>query len=166
MKKVLSWIAASVGMMLVLPWMAVTFVKGDGGMAICFVLFFVLNPIYAICVGAAAGRDGRKLWALPVITALLFLIGTWLFFDWGEKAFFLYALIYLFLGIAAMLISMFIKRRENRMLSALTGTCILTERVGSVQDAGFFTGGNFKSEAAKSISGDGSDGSEDPKGAL
>mgnify|MGYP007132753030 FL=1 len=48
----------------------------------------------------------------------------------------------------------------------MTGTCILTERVGSVQDAGFFTGGNFKSEAAKSIPGDGSDGSEDPKGAL
>ena len=88
MKKMLSWIAASAGMMLVLPWMAVTFVKGDGGMAICFVLFFALNPIYAICVGAAAGRDGRKLWALPVITAQLFLIGTWLFFDWGEKAFF------------------------------------------------------------------------------
>lgn len=91
----------------------VTFVKGDGGMAICFVLFFALNPIYAICVGAAAGRDGRKLWALPVITALLFLIGTWLFFDWGEKAFVLYALIYLFLGIAAMLISMFIKKKRK-----------------------------------------------------
>ena len=48
----------------------------------------------------------------------------------------------------------------------MTGTCILTERVGSVQDAGFFTGGNFNSEAAKSISDDDSDGSEDPKGAL
>ena len=58
-----------------IAWMAVTFVKGDGGMAICFLLFFALNPIYAICVGAAAGKDGRKLWALPVITALLFLIG-------------------------------------------------------------------------------------------
>lgn len=113
MKKVLSWIAASAGMMLALPWMAVTFVKGDGGMAICFLLFFALNPIYAICVGAAAGRDGRKLWALPVITALLFLIGTWLFFDWREKAFVLYALIYLFLGIAAMLISMFIKKKKK-----------------------------------------------------
>ena len=76
-------------------------------------LFFALNPIYAICAGAAAGKDGRKLWALPVITALLFLIGTWLFFDWGEKAFFLYALIYLFLGIAAMLISMFIKKKRK-----------------------------------------------------
>ena len=113
MKKVLSWIAASAGMMLALPWMTVTFVKGDGGMAICFVLFFALNPTYAICVGAAAGRDGRKLWALPVITALLFLIGTWLFFDWREKAFVLYALIYLFLGIAAMLISMFIKKKRK-----------------------------------------------------
>ena len=57
MKKVLSWIAASAGMMLVLPWMAVTFVKGDGGMAICFVLFFALNPIYAICVGCRKGRE-------------------------------------------------------------------------------------------------------------
>lgn len=113
MKKMLSWIAASAGVMLALPWMAVTFVKGDGGMAICFVLFFALNPIYAICVGAAAGKDGRKLWALPVITALLFLIGTWLFFDWREKAFVLYALIYLFLGIAAMLISMFIEKKKK-----------------------------------------------------
>ena len=86
---------------------------GTRPMAICFVLFFALNPIYAICVGAAAGRDGRKLWALPVITALLFLIGTWLFFDWREKAFVLYALIYLFLGIAAMLISMFIKKKRK-----------------------------------------------------
>ena len=48
----------------------------------------------------------------------------------------------------------------------MTGTCILTERVGSVQDAGFFTGGKLQIDAAKSISGDGSDGSEDPKGAL
>ena len=85
MKKVLSWIAASAGMMLVLPWMAVTFVKGDGGMAICFLLFFALNPIYAICVGAAAGRDGRKLWALPVITALLFFDRHVVVFSTGER---------------------------------------------------------------------------------
>ena len=45
MKKVLSWIAASAGMMLVLPWMAVTFVKGDRGMAICFVLFCIKSHL-------------------------------------------------------------------------------------------------------------------------
>ena len=67
MKKALSWIAASAGMMLALPWMAVTFVKGDGGMAICFVLFFALNPIYAICVGAAAGDHGAALFDRHVV---------------------------------------------------------------------------------------------------
>lgn len=28
----------------------------------------------------------------------------------------------------------------------MTGTCILTERVGSVQDAGFFTGGETSNQ--------------------
>lgn len=35
-----------------------------------------------------------------------------LFFDMGEKAFILYALVYLLLGGAAMLISMFIKKKH------------------------------------------------------
>ena len=48
MKKMIPWIIASAVIMLVFPWLAVTFVKGDGGMAVCFILFFALNPIYAI----------------------------------------------------------------------------------------------------------------------
>ena len=35
--------------MLVFPWLAVTFVKSDGGMAVCFILFFALNPIWKRC---------------------------------------------------------------------------------------------------------------------
>lgn len=46
---------------------------------------------------------GKRLWSLPVISAALFLIGTWVFFDMGETAFILYAAVYLVLGIAAML---------------------------------------------------------------
>ncbi len=112
MKKIIPWIIASAVIMLALPWLAVTFIKGDGGMAVCFILFFALNPIYAICAGVYAGKDIKKLWALPIITALFFLAGTWLFFDMGEKAFILYALAYLFLGTAAMLISIFIKKKH------------------------------------------------------
>ena len=52
MKKMIPWIIASAVIMLVFPWLAVTFVKGDGGMAVCFILFFALNPIYAIFAGA------------------------------------------------------------------------------------------------------------------
>lgn len=110
MKKIMLWLIVSVAIMLALPWLAVTCIKDDGGMAACFILFFALNPIYAIFAGVYAGKDIKRLWALPIITALLFLAGTWLFFNMGEKAFVLYALVYLFLGSAAMLISMFIEK--------------------------------------------------------
>lgn len=99
MKKMIPWIIASAVIMLVFPWLAVTFVKGDGGMAVCFILFFVLNPIYAIFAGVQASRDVKRFWALP-----------WLHFDMGEPAFLLYALIYLLLGAAAMLLSAFIRK--------------------------------------------------------
>lgn len=71
---------------------------------------FALNPIYAIFAGVQASRDVKRFWALPMITAVLFLAGTWLHFDMGEPAFLLYALIYLLLGAAAMLISAFIRK--------------------------------------------------------
>ena len=92
MKKMIPWILATAVIMLVFPWLAVTFIKGDGGMAVCFILFFAVNPIYAICSGAYAGKDIKIFWTLPIIIALFFLLGTWLFFSMGEKAFILYAL--------------------------------------------------------------------------
>ena len=99
--------------MLVLPWFAVTFVNGDAGMVVCFLLFFAVNPIYSVIIGVFAGKDIRHLWSLPVISAVLFLIGTWIFFDMGETAFILYMVAYLALGIAVMLISMFIRKKTQ-----------------------------------------------------
>ena len=105
MKKIIPWIIATAVIMLLFPWLTVTFIKVDGGMAVCFILFFAVNPI---CAGAYAGKDIKKLWGLPILTALFFLVGIWLFFGMGEKVFILYALVYLFLGIVVELISMFI----------------------------------------------------------
>lgn len=112
MKKMIPWVLASAGLMLFLPWLAVTFVSADSGMAVCLLMFFGLDPIYAICAGAYAGKDAKNLWPLPALTALFFLAGAWLMLDMGELAFVQYALVYLLLGIAAMLISMFIKKRR------------------------------------------------------
>ncbi len=104
----------SAAVMLALPWAAVTFVKGDAGMAVCFILFFAVNPIYSIIIGACSGKDIRHMWSLPVISAVLFLIGTWIFFDMGETAFIMYAGIYLALGIISMLISGKINKHMRR----------------------------------------------------
>ncbi len=107
-------LAVSVAVMLILPWLVVTFVKDDAGMAVCFLLFFVINPVYFIIIGAFAERDIKHLWSLLVISAILFLTSTWIFFDIGEIAFILYMVIYLVLGIASMLISIFIRKKTHR----------------------------------------------------
>ena len=124
MKKIIAWLIASAAILLALPWLAVTFVKSDAGMAVSLFLFFVLNPIYAICAGAYAGRDVKRFWALPVITALFFLAGAWWFFELGESDFILYALVYLILGIAAMLLSQFVRKKRQKNLSRSNGTPI------------------------------------------
>lgn len=112
-KNFILWLAVSAVIMLTLPWLAVTLVKGDAGMAACFVLFFAVDPIYSMVNGIFAGKDMKHLWSLPVISAVLFLVGTWVFFDMGETAFILYAVVYLVLGIVAMLISMFIRKKSK-----------------------------------------------------
>ena len=113
-RSVILWLAVSAVIMLALPWLAVTFVKGDAGMAVCFMLFYAVNPIYSIVIGAFAGREIKHLFGLPLISSIMYLFGVWMFFDLGESAFIMYAVIYLILGMLAMLVSMFIVRMKPR----------------------------------------------------
>ena len=113
-KRVVLWFVISAIIMFVLPWLAVAFVKGDAGMAVCFLLFYTINPIYSVIIGAVAGKDIKHLCNLPFISSILYLFGVWIFFDMGETVFIMYAVIYLILGILAMLISMFIERKKRR----------------------------------------------------
>jgi len=109
--KFIFWIVISAIIMFAFPWLTVTFIKGDASMAVCFLLFFTINPIYSIFIGIFAGKSLKKLWSLPIISATLFLLGTWTFFDIGETAFIMYALIYFIIGIIAMFSSIFINKK-------------------------------------------------------
>ena len=101
--------------MIFLPWIAVTFVKGDSGMAVCFLLFFAINPVFSAIVGIFAGKNIKKAWFQPIITAAMFLCGTWLLFDIKETAFLLYGAGYLIIGFAAMIItSIIIKQNKSK----------------------------------------------------
>ena len=111
-KKRLCWLIAAVIIMILLPWLAVTFIKGDAGMAVCLILFFAVNPVFSVLIGVFAGKDADKNWYLPVISPLLFIAGTWMFFDIGETAFVADAGFYLMLGLAAMFLS---KGRSNKL---------------------------------------------------
>jgi len=113
-RKPFFWLVLSVGIMLLLPWVGVSFVKSDAGMTAVLLLFFCVNPGYCITAGYYAGKQIRRLWWVPAVSAGAFLAGTWLFFDQGEPAFLTYTAIYYALGMEAMLVSRLITaRREN-----------------------------------------------------
>lgn len=118
-KRKIVWLAVAAVIMLVAPWAAITFAKGDAGMAVCFVLFYAVNPLFSAAAGTFAGKDVKHLWSLPIISALLFLIGAWTFFDAGETAFILYAASYLALGLLAMLISLLVRKKSQDKTSSL-----------------------------------------------
>ncbi len=113
------WLAASAGIMILLPWLAVTFVRSDAGMAAVLMLFFLVDPGYCILAGFCAGKQIRCLWWLPMVCSGLFLAGTWLLFEMGEPAFLLYAGIYFAMGMGAMLLSrLWLVRREKNGYAA------------------------------------------------
>ncbi len=109
MKKLITWTIIAAILMIGCPWLTVG-VAGPDGMAICFILFFAINPLFSVLCGAIAGINIRQLWSLPIITAVLFLAGVWIFFDMGELDFLIYSACYLAIGVVAMLISVLIKK--------------------------------------------------------
>lgn len=94
------------------PFLAVTF-AGDNGMAVCFLLFYALNPVFSIILGIYSGIHVQKLWYLPFLNAILFLAGTWLFFEFAEPDFILYAVIYLLIALCTMVICYFLHNRSK-----------------------------------------------------
>ena len=112
MKKIIVWTALASILMLGCPLLAVTY-AGDAGMAICFLLFFAINPLFCVVCGAFAGREIKRLWTLPFMSAALFLAGVWLFFEMAEPAFLLYFVCYLIIGVAAMFISRLLNKGKR-----------------------------------------------------
>lgn len=104
-KQLLLHTVISAIIMLLLPWSAGTFIKSDAGMVSAIFLFFGVDPIYSVVLGILAGKDIKHLWCLPLISAVFFLAGVWIFFAPSETAFVLYAVVYLVIGMLAMIIS-------------------------------------------------------------
>ena len=118
MKKNL-WALGIIGaVMLGCPWGAVTFAPGDAGMAICFLLFFGLNPLCSLYVGIWSGMAVKQRWFLPFANAAAFLLSAWLLFDPSEPAFTGYAIAYLAVGLLSMVVTIFVVRGIRRELQA------------------------------------------------
>ena len=92
------WIAITVAVMFALPFAVARLASECSGMALCMLLFFIVNPIYSAILGYRCSKDIRSRWYLPLISSTAFLAGTWLFFDIKESWFIVYASVYLCIG--------------------------------------------------------------------
>lgn len=110
MKKNIAVVIAVSVVMFLCPWAAVTFAPGDAGMAICFVLFFGLNPLCSLYVGIYAGLAVKGRWYLPLVNAAVFLLSAWVLFTPAETAFLGYAIAYLAVSMIAMPVTVFVVR--------------------------------------------------------
>ena len=106
------WLAATIAVMFALPFCMTRFVPADAGMALCMMLFFIVNPIYSAILGFRCGRDVRQMWSLPLISSITFLAGTLLFFDIREVWFIIYAATYLAIGWVAMGINKYLNSKR------------------------------------------------------
>lgn len=113
----------SILIMLAFPWCAVTFIKGDGGMAAVFLLFYVIDPIAAAAVGVFSGRYVPSAWFQPLFLGVLFILGSWISFEMGQGAFVIYGLVYVVLGYTAMLITWLILKIKERKKMTFSPDC-------------------------------------------
>ncbi len=111
-KVIITWIAATVAVMFALPFAVARLASECSGMALCIILFFIVNPIYSAILGFRCGRNIRQMWNLPLVSSAAFLAGTWLFFDIKEVWFVIYASAYLIIGWTAMGIGKYLNSKH------------------------------------------------------
>lgn len=113
-KAITMWLAITIAVMLLLPFAVVRLASECSGMALCMILFFIINPMYSAILGYRCGKDVRRMWNLPLVSAIAFLAGTWIFFDIHELWFIAYAVVYLIIGYVALFISKYLNRRVQK----------------------------------------------------
>ena len=103
-KKEWRWIIYSIVVMILFPYCILRFVPSDAAMIATILLFFLVDPLFSIMTGIAAGYRKGLNWLLPLLNVIFYCGGVWFWFDYNEPDFLTYATLYLILGYASLLV--------------------------------------------------------------
>ena len=106
------WLGTSALLMLLIPGLSRIFIHSHWLTGIAMLLMLLIYPIDFLILGIFAGLNAEKRWWLPFPTAVLFLIGMRVSFQWWFSASLGFALPYLALAMVVMLITMLIRDRK------------------------------------------------------
>lgn len=113
MKKLLLALLPSLLMLFFPPLLAVLF-AGMNGMAICFILFFAVNPVFFAALGLFCTSAFKTRWYLPILSAAVYVLSMLILFDPRETAWFIYAGLYLFVSLAVGLTAAVVKKIKSK----------------------------------------------------
>ncbi|WP_373155247.1 hypothetical protein [Bacteroides cellulosilyticus] len=106
-------LCAIIVVMFILPFIVAQLASADSGMLFCMILFLIVNPLFSITLGVKCGSNIQQMWSLPLILAVVFIVGVWLSFDVKEVGFIVYATVYCTLSWTAMFLSRYINNRNK-----------------------------------------------------
>lgn len=118
-RSIMIWLAVSISVMGLLPFIVARFASECSGMALCMILFFIINPIYSAILGYRCWKNIRRMWYLPMLAGMAFLVGAWISFDAHELWFIVYAIVYIIIGWIAMAISNLCKSKYSERNKSL-----------------------------------------------
>ena len=113
-KKMIITFIIMVVILLILPFIFVEAAEAHEFMGIMILLFFVVNPITAAVINSMIGKDVRKLWWMPALFAIVFLLSYWLVLEEIIIDLIFYAVIYLIIGLIFMMVSLFVARKFKK----------------------------------------------------
>lgn len=110
-RKIITLFIFMISILLVLPFILIQIVKPHEFMGVMIFLFFIINPIASAIINSIIGIDIKKLWWMPLLYSIIFLISYWLVLGEIILDLIFYAIIYLIIGIIFMVCSNFIIKK-------------------------------------------------------
>ena len=100
--------------LLLLPFIVIKTSKEVEFMGIMIILFFIINPIAAAIINSMIGTDVKKMWWLPLLFSIMFLLSYWLILEEIILDLTFYAVIYMIIGIISMITSCILKKKSKK----------------------------------------------------
>ena len=97
----------------IIPFVFTKIVQPHEFMGIMIFLFFIINPITTMIINLTINKDIKKLWLVPILFSIIFLLSYWLILNEIILDLFFYATIYLIIGLFFMFCSFFIPKTKK-----------------------------------------------------
>lgn len=100
--------------MLVIPYIVGRMADAQSALGILLILLYVLNPLISIILGIIIGKDYKKIWYIPIIEVLLFLLFFYIVFGEVSIEYLTFVFIYLLSAYTSIIVTNLIQKKKTK----------------------------------------------------